>query len=82
MTRFTYELARDHQRDVDSTVDQNWHIVRLDDRDDPRHLHTLCERELEPPVEHWNAAELKDLETLVCAQCQDRHLAETGREAV
>jgi hypothetical protein len=82
MTRFIYELARDHRADVDSTTDLDWHIVRLDDEADPDHLHTLCERELELPVEHWSVESLKDLETLVCQQCQTRHVAEAGREAV
>lgn len=82
MTRFIYELARDHRADVDSTTDLDWHIVRLDDEADPDHLHALCERELELPVEHWSVESLKDLETLVCQQCQTRHVAEAGREAV
>ena len=81
MTRFTYELARDHPTDTDITVDHDWHIVRLDDEGDPTHLHALCERTLEQPVEHWDAESLKDLETLVCQQCQLRHTAETGHEA-
>ena len=81
MSRFTYELARDHRADADSTADYDWHIVRLDDEDDPAHLHALCERDLELPVEHWSVESLKDLQTLVCHQCQIRHLAETGREA-
>jgi len=82
MTRFSYELARDHPADTDSTADLDWHIVRLNDEADPRHLHTLCERSLEQPVEHWSVDSLKDLETLVCQQCQLRHVAEAGREAV
>ncbi|GAA1994961.1 hypothetical protein [Catenulispora subtropica] len=82
MTRYVYELARDHRPDVDTTADYDWHIVRLDDARDPDHIHALCERDLEPPLEHWNVESLKDLETLVCEQCQVRHLAETGREAV
>ena len=81
MTRFTYELARDHRADADTPADHDWHIVRLDDTDDPEHLHALCARELELPVEHWNVASLKDLETLVCHQCQLRHRAEAGTEA-
>jgi hypothetical protein len=82
MSRFSYELARDHRADADSTADHEWHIVRLDDEDDPAHLRALCERDLELPVEHWNVESLQDLQTLVCHQCQTRHLAETGREAV
>jgi len=82
MTRFIYELARDHNTDTDTTADTDWHLVRLDDKEDPTHIHTLCDRTLEQPLEHWNVDSLKSLETLVCQQCQVRHEAETGREAV
>ncbi|NUP50343.1 MAG: hypothetical protein HOW97_23995 [Catenulispora sp.] len=81
MSRYIYELARDHRPDVDTTADESWHIVRLDDEKDPERLHTLCDRQLEAPVEHWKVESLKDLETMTCEQCQTRLVAESGREA-
>lgn len=81
MSRYTYELARDHRPDADNPSDHDWHVVRLNDENDPDHLHALCERVVERPVEHWDITAINDLAPLVCHQCQSRYLAEAGREA-
>ena len=82
MSRYTYELARDHPVDSDSPTDQQWHIVRTDDETDPHHLRALCDRSVEPPTERWSADVARDFGDLVCHQCVARHIAEAGVEAV
>ena len=81
MSRFTYELARDHHVDADTTVDHLWHIVRTDDDTDPAHTCALCGRVQEMPVEHWDIGARTQLGDLVCHQCVTRHVAEAGAEA-
>ena len=81
MSRYTYELARDHSVDPDSPTDVQWHIVRTDDETDPQHLRGLCGGLVEPPTERWNAEVARSLGELVCHQCVTRHIAEAGAEA-
>ena len=81
MSRFKYELARDHDIDADSTTDLPWHIVRIDDEADPPHLHTLCDRMLKDPVERWREYSVERMVDLICHQCLSAYVAEAGSEA-
>jgi hypothetical protein len=81
VSRYTYEIARDRDLDTDSTEDQYWHIVRLDDADDRPHLHTLCNRSLEEPVTRWRDYSVERMVDIICHQCLTGYVAEAGSQA-
>lgn len=81
VSRYTYELARDRELDTDSTEEEFWHIVRIDDETDPPHLHTLCNRALEEPVTRWLDYSVERMVDIICHQCLTRYVAEAGSQA-
>jgi hypothetical protein len=81
VSRYTYELARDREHDTDSTEEEFWHIVRIDDADDPPHLHTLCNRRLEEPVTRWRDYSVQRMVDIICHQCLTGYVAEAGSQA-
>jgi len=81
VSRYTYEIARDRDLDTDSTEDQFWHVVRVDDADDPPHLHTLCNRTLLEPVTRWRDYSVERMVDIICHQCLTGYVAEAGSQA-